>query len=658
MEFILFISKLAIIFLFHKKDYTWLFRLWDFSLKTNKFYFRLSIILMLIEVIFDTLEPYALGQLTKLLTMKEKDKDKISNIIFRIIFILFGNRLFEKLKDRFGNIFNNNFEKNLQHEYYTKLLEKDCEFFDKNKISNLFSILSNDISIIGDITVFGFINLLKQLMQSLICFILLFKISKNLCIIICIFVPIIALLNSFKKNFILKKESENENEEKKSNNVVLEALENIKVVKSYSTEGKERFKYENNLKFLFQTEKKIICMCTIFEIIMIFILNLLIYISVNYIIYLNDGTSIEIEQFTSFFLYCKIIYNGFFNIEKFNRNFLRASVLAEKLFSIFDYQPKIESYIPNYNKKKIINGIKKEIIGNIELKNIHFEYNINNSKNKSVILKNINLNIKSGTYLGIVGLSGSGKSTLINLIQRLYDIKNKNLDNNISCEDMIYDEEKRKLIELNIENEKNEKTIIDEKEEGIFYDGINIKNYDIKDLHNQIGYVQQEPSLFNGTLKENIVYGLDNENILEGPHIYEKEIKEALKLSQANFVFDKKIFPLGLYTNVGERGSKLSGGQKQRISIARALIKNPKILILDEATSALDSESEYKFQKEIDKLKGKMTIIIISHRLSIIKDCDQIIVINKGEIVEQGSHEELYNNKGIYYTLMEKQINE
>ena len=399
-------------------------------------------------------------------------------------------------------------------------------------------------------------------------------------------------------------------------------------------------------------------MCTIFEIIMIFILNLLIYISVNYIIYLNDGTSIEIEQFTSFFLYCKIIYNGFFNIEKFNRNFLRASVLAEKLFSIFDYQPKIESYIPNYNKKKIINGIKKEIIGNIELKNINFEYNINNSKNKSVILKNINLNIKSGTYLGIVGLSGSGKSTLINLIQRLYDIKNKNLDNNISCEDMIYDEEKRKLIELNIENEKNEKTIIDEKEEGIFYDGINIKNYDIKDLHNQIGYVQQEPSLFNGTLKENIVYGLDNENIIEGPHMYEKEIKEALKLSQANFVFDKKIFPLGLYTNVGERGSKLSGGQKQRISIARALIKNPKILILDEATSALDSESEYKFQKEIDKLKGKMTIIIISHRLSTIKDCDQIIVINKGEIVEKGSHEELYNNKGIYYTLMEKQINE
>ena len=655
MEFLLFISKLAIKFIFHKKDYSWLFRLWDFSLKTNRFYFRLSMILMLIEVIFDTLEPYALGQLTKLLTIKKKDMDKISNIIFKIIFILFGNRLFEKLKDRFGNIFNNNFEKNLQQEYFTRILEKDCEFFDKNKNSNLFSILFNDISIIGDITVFGFINLLKQLMQSLICFIILFMISKNLSIIICIFVPIIALLNSFKKNFILKKESENENEEKKSNNVVLEALTNIKVVKSYSTEEKERFKYKNNLNFLFHSEKKIIYICTIFETIMIFILNLLIYVSINYIVYLNNGSSIGIEKFTSFFLYCKIIYNGFFNVEKFNRNFLRASVLAEKLFSVFDYQPTIKTYIPNFNKIEINNGIKKEIIGNIELKNIQFEYNINNTKKKTVILNNINLDIKSGLHLGIVGLSGSGKSTLINLIQRLYDINNKSSNNHISTEDIFYDEEKRKLIELNTYNEKN---ILDEKEEGIFYDGINIKKYDIKYLHKQIGYVQQEPSLFNGTLKENIIYGLDNENIIEDPQLHEKEIKNVLEISQANFVFDKRIFPLGLETNVGERGSKLSGGQKQRISIARALIKNPKILILDEATSALDSESENKFKKEINKLKGKMTIIIISHRLSSIKDCDQIIVINKGEIVEKGSHEELYNNKGIYYALMEKQINE
>ena len=165
------------------------------------------------------------------------------------------------MKDRFGNIFNNNFEKNLQNEFYNKLLEKDTQFFDANKISNLFSILSNDISIICDITVFGFINLLKQLIQSLICVALLFLISKNLCMIISIFIPIIALLNSFKRNFILKKESENENSEKKCNNIVLESLENMKVIKSFSTEEKENSKFDNNLDLLFKTEKKIIYTC-------------------------------------------------------------------------------------------------------------------------------------------------------------------------------------------------------------------------------------------------------------------------------------------------------------------------------------------------------------------------------------------------------------
>ena len=653
MNFLLNVSKLVIKLIFHKTDYKWLFRLWDFSLKDNKFYFHLSMILMIIEVIFDTLEPYALGKLTKLLIIKEQNICNLSNIIFKIIFILFSNRLFEKLKDRFGNLFNNNFEKNLQREYYTRLLEKDCEFFDKNKISNIFSVLSNDITIIGNITVFGFINLIKQLFQSLICIILLFFISKSMCVIICIFVPIIALINSFKKNFILKKESENEKNENSSNDVVFESLENIKVVKSFSTEKKEKNKYKNNLNKLFYNEKNIIYTCAIFEFFMILILNIIIFISVNYTLYLTNGNPIGIDSFASFFLYCKIIYNGFFNISKFNRNFLRASVLAEKLFNIYDYKPKIKTYQACSNKKISNNSIKRNINGNIELKNINFQYNeINKIKNLE-ILKNINLNIKSGISLGVVGLSGGGKSTLINLILRLYDADDKNKEefHNIK-ENILEDEEKVKLLELSQlkVNKKNDEN------NGVFYDGINIKNYDLKCLHNQIGYVQQEPSLFNGTIKENILYGLDNSNEVDNLNLFQIDIKKALDIAQGNFVFDTTNFPLGLDTNVGERGSKLSGGQKQRISIARALIKNPKILILDEATSALDSESEFNFKKEIDKFKGKMTIIIISHRLSIIKNCDIIIVINKGEIVEKGNHEELLKMKGIYYSLMEKQI--
>ena len=204
-----------------------------------------------------------------------------------------------------------------------------------------------------------------------------------------------------------------------------------------------------------------------------------------------------------------------------------------------------------------------------------------------------------------------------------------------------------KKINLNRKNDENCEILIDD---------INIKKYNLKCLHSQIGYVPQEPSLFDGTIKENLIYGLSEEDENIDIKKYEKEIKWSLDISQANFVFDESKFPLGLDTIVGSKGTKLSGGQKQRIAIARALIKRPKILILDEATSALDSESEAVFQKELFNLKGQMTIIIISHRLSTIKDCDEIVVINEGTIVEKGKHEELIAFRGIYHNLMEKQI--
>ena len=662
MGFLIWMAKLAIKILFPKRDNSWLFRLWDFSLKAKIIYFYLSLFFMIIEVIFDSMEPYALGQLTKLMSNSSNNEsvENFSNIIFKIVSILFCNRLFEIIKDRFSNLFNKNFEKNLQKEYYLSLLKKDTEFFDKNKISDLFSVLSNDISIIGDISVLGFVNLLKQLIQSLICFIMLFLISKNLCLFICIFVPLIALLNSFKKNYILKIESKNENDEKYSNNAVYETLENIKIVKSFSSEEKEKNKYDIILNILFKNENKIIKTCTIVEAGMIFFFNILIFFAMVYGLYLIGGKSLSIDNLISFFLYCKIIYNGFFNVVKFSRNFMKSSILAQKLFNIIDYKPNMKTF---YEKEEINKGIRREIEGNIELKNIDFEYKINNIKEENHILKNINLDIKSGMFIGIVGLSGSGKSTLINLILRLYDIDidNKYIIKNNDKYINDIEEEKEKLLNKKNDNilidynEKNIfKNIFEKSQKGVFFDKINIKKYDIKYLHSQIGFVQQEPSLFNETIYENIIYGLEDYKKIK----YEKEIEKIIHYAQADFIFDKNLFPLGLETNVGERGSKLSGGQKQRIAIARALIKNPKILILDEATSALDSESEFQFLKEIERLKGKMTIIIISHRLSTIKDCDKIIVINKGKIVEKGNHEYLIGLKGIYYNLMERQIND
>ncbi|MCE2756967.1 MAG: ATP-binding cassette domain-containing protein [Chitinophagaceae bacterium] len=235
----------------------------------------------------------------------------------------------------------------------------------------------------------------------------------------------------------------------------------------------------------------------------------------------------------------------------------------------------------------------------IELRNVSFFYT------DKQILKNINLTIQKGQTIALVGSSGSGKSTLADLIPRFHDCT----------------------------------------EGEVLIDGIDIKNYKIKDLRNLMGIVTQEPILFNDTIKANISLG--NKSAVSD------QIKEAANIANASSFIEKK--EKGFDTVVGDRGSKLSGGERQRITIARAVLKNPPILILDEATSSLDTESEKWVQDAIYKLMKDRTSIIIAHRLSTIKHADEIIVMDGGSIVERGRHDELIQRNGIYSRLVSLQ---
>jgi len=244
-----------------------------------------------------------------------------------------------------------------------------------------------------------------------------------------------------------------------------------------------------------------------------------------------------------------------------------------------------------------------EIKNSIEYKNVFFKY-----KNEYV-LKDFSLSIPVGKTIAVVGESGSGKSTIADLLPRFHDVQ----------------------------------------QGGIYFDGINIKEASIVDLRQQIGIVSQESILFNATVKENIAFGM--------PQATHEEIVRAAKIANAhNFI---TALETQYDTNIGERGNKLSGGQKQRISIARAVLKNPPVLILDEATSALDTESEKLVQQALENLMKNRTSLVIAHRLSTIKNADCIIVLSKGVLEEQGSHQELMELKGIYYNLSSLQgINE
>jgi ABC-type multidrug transport system fused ATPase/permease subunit len=235
----------------------------------------------------------------------------------------------------------------------------------------------------------------------------------------------------------------------------------------------------------------------------------------------------------------------------------------------------------------------------IEFKNVSFKYA------DDWVLKNINLSIEKGKTVALVGESGSGKSTISDLLPRFYDIQ----------------------------------------EGEILFDNVNIKDASITDLRSHIGMVTQESILFNDSVRNNIAFGLTTAKA--------EDIIEAAKVANAHeFIM---ALENGYDTNIGERGNRLSGGQKQRLSIARAVLRNPSILILDEATSALDTESEKLVQDALEKLMKNRTSLVIAHRLSTIKNADSIIVLQKGRIAEQGNHEELIAKQGIYYALCNMQ---
>ena len=657
---------------YRTKDNNWVFRLWDFSLSNRIHYFYLSLLFMFLELIFGSLEPFSYGKLSSLVAQGNLDFSILQHKLLPLIIVIILSRISYLLKSTYQNIFSLNYRLNLRREYYTSILSKDLEFFDNNKSSDLFYILTHDIQKVEYASILGFLDDLKSIIHSLISFFMLFYLSFKLSLFLCMMIPFVGILENIKNNLVINEEKKYTAKKKKSHFIVMEALENMRIIKSFSTEEKERKKYDKKLEQMMDIEYHGEMTCLLYECgTLIFIWGTLFY-AIKFGLYLIKGNELNVNTFVSFFMLCKNILDNFNDLAYNMRNFLKAEIFTEKIFFVLDYEPKIKSFEPKIIEKM---GIEKKISGKITIKNIFFEYPKENTNEIVTVLKNITLDIYPGMKLGIVGFSGSGKTTLINLIQRLYDVgfcerkADFKILKKISKEEE--DEEKQEETKENSGNVKSEKKASKKNNEQIKYknrqktindnceilfDDINIKKYNLNCLHSQIGYVPQEPSLFDGTIKENLIYGLLEEETKENQNKYEKEISLSLQLSQADFVFDKNKFPLGLETIVGSKGAKLSGGQKQRIAIARALIKKPKILILDEATSALDSESEAKFQKELFNLKGKMTIIIVSHRLCTIKDCDEIVVINDGKIVEKGKHEELIGCRGIYHNLMEKQM--
>ena len=477
------------------------------------------------------------------------------------------------------------------------IAEKDIEFFDIYKSGELKERITSSEECLNNNFLFRTITLFQHLGKFLFVTYFLFSFTKSLTI-----AYLITFITKFAWDQLMNNYFEFRNFRKRMKNRDLysnslqEFLSNIRLIKSFATE-----KYE--LKKLVEIKNKL--NRPVFDIQGFFgqIGDFIQKISETIILFIIGKRVIMGEMtfgdYTLFQNYSGQMKGTFRQIKKAYEEYRKMFEGWTHFFEIYDYKPKIKS------RKNIV---PNQLDGEIEFKNVTFAYPL---KPDVKVLKNLSTKIEKGKVVAIVGHSGSGKTTISNLIQRFYD----------------------------------------PNEGSITIDGIDLRDFNLTWLRRSIGFVTQEPTLYSTTIEDNVTYGVTEYTM--------EEFQKVCELSNIDkFVSDKSLFPSGYKTLVGEKGARVSGGQKQRIAIARALMKNSKILVFDEATSALDAESENEVQSAIDNIvkeKG-VTTIIIAHRLSTIKNADYILFMNKGQIIEQGTHKELTELNGEYRKLVQRQL--
>jgi len=489
----------------------------------------------------------------------------------------------------------NGVARDYQKKIFTKFVTLPLAFFTEERKGNLMSRMTNDVNEVR-LSIQHLFNMLFVSPLSLFFFLgFLFYTSYQLTSFVLVFLPIMGFI-IIKISRTLK--SHSYLGQQVQGDILTntdEAISGLRIIKAFNAENKAigRFnKITDKYVKILNKVERRIWLASPMSEFMATIIVMVI-MYVGGILVLGDNAKLSSEVFIAYLVVFSQVIPPAKSIINSYYSTVKGVAAMQRIEEILTIEDKIQN---------IENPILKEDFDNkIEIKNLSFRYD-----NNFEVLRNVNIEIKKGQTIAIVGESGSGKSTLVDLLPRFFDVENGE----------------------------------------ILIDGINIKNIDLKKLRNLFGVVSQISILFNDTIENNIAFGVDN---------YTKEqLEEAAKIANAyEFILEK---PEGFQTNIGESGGKLSGGQKQRISIARAVLKNPPVLILDEATSSLDTESEKLVQDALNNIMKNRTAIVIAHRLSTVKNADRIYVLHEGEIIEQGKHDELIALGGTYKRLVDIQM--
>lgn len=528
--------------------------------------------------------------------VKNKDTTQANTIALGLVAILFLQSIFSFFRLSLFVNFTENTLANLRLALYSNLVKLPMSFFSQKRVGELNSRISSDITQIQDTLTSTIAEFLRQFILIIGGIILLASESFKLTLLMLSVVPLVAIAAVIFGRFIRRYSKKVQDQVAESQVIVEETMQGISIVKAFANEWYEIARYDGKIKDVVKLAIKGGKYRGYFASFIIFCLFGAIVAVVWYGVQLSISGEMSVGQLISFVLYSTFVGASFGGIAELYAQIQKAIGATERVFELLEETPEKINSQANQNHEKIK--------GNVAFKNVAFSYP---SRQEIKVLKDVNFTANFGQKIAIVGPSGVGKSTIASLLLRFYNIEGGTIE----------------------------------------IDGKNIYDYDLETLRGNMSIVPQDVILFGGTIKENIAYGK--------PDATDAEILNAAKQANAfNFI---EGFPEKMETIVGERGIKLSGGQRQRIAIARALLKNPSILILDEATSSLDSESEKLVQEALEILMQGRTSIIIAHRLSTIRTADQILVLDDGKITEQGTHQELLElENGLYKNLSNLQF--
>ena len=504
-----------------------------------------------------------------------------------LIFIFILKAVLNHFMQYWGHVVGVRIQGDMRSEVFTHLQKLPNSYFDNNKTGVTMSRIINDLMDISDLAHHGPEDLFISLVMFVGSFFILIGINVPLTLIIFALLPLVAWFAITQKRRMQKAFMETRVTTGDVNATLENSIAGMKVTKSFCNEKEELKKFNKSNNIFKVAREGAYRVMADYFSGMNFFMDILELVALIAGGYFTFIGKINLGDFAAYILYVKMFIEPLKKLINFTEQYQNGMTGFERFMEIINED----------TEKEIDNPIDlKDVKGNIEIENISFTYEDNKQ-----VLDNLNLSIEAGKTVALVGPSGGGKTTLCNLIPRFYEFDNGDIK----------------------------------------IDNVSIKDVSLKSLRKNIGVVQQDVFLFTGTIRDNI--------ICAKPDATDEEIIEAAKKARIHEFIES--LPEGYNTYIGERGVKLSGGQKQRISISRVFLKNPPIIILDEATSALDNVTEREIQKSLEELSKDRTNLVVAHRLSTIKNADEIIVLADSGIVERGTHEELINMGGIYSSL-------